>query len=667
MSNVNAAALAEAEQLYRQGRCDQALALLQDALAQNRSARALALKLAQWLYDAERFRDAMDLIPPRAPEARDPLAEILTARCQAGLADFDAAEESARRYLAADPCSGAALEVLARVCKHRGERAEAEALFREAARTDPLSGAFTGLGVMFWEDGRRSEAIECLAQGVAAMPLAREAVLRLHAAAVEAGAFDTAAAVIRAALDRHPRHRRLRFLWIDLLLRQAKYAAAMAPIEAAMAEDGVDDGLLAAASAVRLRLGPHGPADGRSAGVSLCLIVKNERAHLARCLRSAKPLADEIIVIDTGSEDGSQAIAEAFGAKVYTVAWEEDFAKARNAALAQASGKWVFILDADEIVSARDHEAFRALVSAGTSAAAYTVRTRNYTTHVNTLGWRPNAGEYPEEEAGSGWFPSDKVRLFPNHPEVHFINPVHELVEPSLRRLKIPIRTCPVCVHHYGKLGEARTHEKILTYRKLSAKKIKRLKHDPGALREAAIQASHLGDPAEAIALWRRYARIAPRSAEAWINLGTAFYNLGRFQDAAEHARKAVALDPAVPEAHFNLALAELLLGRRESAGTVLHALLVRMPEYYSARFLAAAVATCGGDERSARDSIEKLKATPVAGQLGDSFLDLGRRLRAVGHSTWAERLFAAAAGCGAAEPEFRATCERRLTAGEAV
>ena len=75
------------------------------------------------------------------------------------------------------------------------------------------------------------------------------------------------------------------------------------------------------------------------------------------------------------------------------------------------------------------------------------------------VGWTANDGSY-EEEAGTGWFPSDKVRLLPNDKRICFENPVHEFVEPSLKRAGISIRKCHVPIHHYGKLETDRSVDK---------------------------------------------------------------------------------------------------------------------------------------------------------------------------------------------------------------
>ena len=85
--------------------------------------------------------------------------------------------------------------------------------------------------------------------------------------------------------------------------------------------------------------------------LSLALIAKNEARCLARCLQSIRAVADEIIVTDTGSTDDTVKIAGQFGAKISHFAWSNDFAAARNFALAQAVGDWILVLDADEWAS----------------------------------------------------------------------------------------------------------------------------------------------------------------------------------------------------------------------------------------------------------------------------------------------------------------------------
>ncbi len=95
---------------------------------------------------------------------------------------------------------------------------------------------------------------------------------------------------------------------------------------------------------------------GVGATLSVCLIVKNEEAVLAGCLSDAVRFADELIVVDTGSQDRTKEIAHQFTEKVFDFAWCDDFSAARNASFARASCDYVMWLDADDRISAENVE-----------------------------------------------------------------------------------------------------------------------------------------------------------------------------------------------------------------------------------------------------------------------------------------------------------------------
>lgn len=490
-------------------------------------------------------------------------------------------------------------------------------------------------------------------------PMSRQAALDYHSAAVACNDFCRAEGTIRSILAGCPKHKRLQFLLIDLLLRQQHYEAAMTETESAMVDFGIDDGILAAALAVRAKLGVHFRERKAGCRVSLCMIAKNEEEHLARCLHSAKPVVDEIILADTGSTDRSPDIARAFGAQVFCHPWENDFAKARNATLAQAKGNWILVLDADEILSSRDHELFRRMVEDQIEQrVAYSVKTRNYTFQVNTVGWQPNDGSYQTEEAGAGWFASEKVRLFPNDPDVRFAYPVHEVVEPSLKKLGIAILPCRIPVHHYGKLREDQARRKTASYRTLGHKKLAVDQDDPAALREAAIQASHLDHHEEGLKLWQKFVRLKPDSAEAFINMGSASFNLREYTEAAAFAEKAITLDPGLKEAHFNSAIAHLLLGRADRAISILRLLVKREPDYPAAGFLLAASHGCAGSTEPFKECLGRLSSSPLGAYLSIAIADLAERLLSAGQRGYAVQLLQTAASQNYASPKILSLLE---------
>lgn len=98
--------------------------------------------------------------------------------------------------------------------------------------------------------------------------------------------------------------------------------------------------------------------------VSICMIVKNEEKNLARCLDSIADLAEELIIVDTGSVDKTKEIAAKYNAKIYDFEWNDDFAAARNYSFSKATMEYIYQADADEVLDEVNRQRFLQLKQA---------------------------------------------------------------------------------------------------------------------------------------------------------------------------------------------------------------------------------------------------------------------------------------------------------------
>lgn len=150
----------------------------------------------------------------------------------------------------------------------------------------------------------------------------------------------------------------------------------------------------------------------RRSTLSAAMIVRDEAAHLGACLESLRGVVDEVVVVDTGSVDGTVEIAEAFGAKVVRHPWNDDFAEARNVSLDNVTGDWVLYIDADERLIDAGHVDWEELLGEP-NVVAY----RLWLSPVSS------ASAYRE------------YRLWRNDPRIRFDGVIHERVVPAIHRV----------------------------------------------------------------------------------------------------------------------------------------------------------------------------------------------------------------------------------------
>ena len=352
------------------------------------------------------------------------------------------------------------------------------------------------------------------------------------------------------------------------------------------------------------------------------MIVRDEAACLASCLASVRGFAEEMVVVDTGSVDGTVAIAEEAGARVHHLPWPGDFAAARNVALEQVRGDWVLVLDADERLRPEAMGLLREAMAQPDALLITLLR----------------------QECGAQQSPYSSVsRLFRRHPAIRWSRAYHSLVddsveallqeEPHWRLLHCPepallhegyrperiaqghkaqrlreameaellrnpadpytcaklggleismghrergvallrqgLEGCPpgahperyeLLLHLALALGQADPATSGRLYREALA-----LPLDPRLTLGARLNLASLlfqqGQTAEAVLASREATRIAPELGRGWLQLGLSLRRSGDLPGAIAAYRQSLAIEPHQSEGHQNLGLALLLAG----------------------------------------------------------------------------------------------------------
>ncbi len=376
--------------------------------------------------------------------------------------------------------------------------------------------------------------------------------------------------------------------------------------------------------------------------IALCIVARNEEGFLRECIESARPVVDEIVVVDTGSTDRTPEIAAEAGARVVPLAWPGDLGRAHNLPLEYARADWVLALDADEVLDPRRRRQIRTLVDSG-DADGYRLPIRNYS-YEPTHKWRPADPSDPLTRGALGYVPTRPVRLFRRREEYRFTGHLHQAVAPSILQSGGHIGDAEVPIHHYGPLRADRSKSPFyvsLARREATARPryprawielgVLLFRQDPQAALEAFRRARALGlraaasffagwllidtkRPAAGIRLLREAIRGSGRresvdydGADAWELLGRAYEMRGQPRRAEGAYRRAIGLRPESPVAMNNLA--GLLADR--SATREARRLVDRLLLRY--RGLDTVWAVCGAVRLGERDPEAARRAFEIA------------------------------------------------------
>ncbi|HEC98958.1 MAG TPA: glycosyltransferase [Proteobacteria bacterium] len=274
--------------------------------------------------------------------------------------------------------------------------------------------------------------------------------------------------------------------------------------------------------------------------ITCCMIVKNEEAFLDQCLKSVRDYVDEIIIVDTGSTDGTVEIARQYTDKVYFHPWEGSFSKARNQALVYANCDWIFQIDGDEELVQGSGEKLREAVRNAGDADAI---------HVNIISTYSNGAKRARHNF---------ERLFRNNGVIHYEGIVHNRVEGAFK-----IKESKIELMHYGyDVDEKKAQEKFLRTSNLLKKQIAENPGDPmphhylgtsylsrgmneEAVRESliAIELAERKNDDHPLYLWARH------------NAAIASFRMGDLDKAREYSLDALRKYPEHLDSYYTLTM----------------------------------------------------------------------------------------------------------------
>lgn len=359
----------------------------------------------------------------------------------------------------------------------------------------------------------------------------------------------------------------------------------------------------------------------RLATISLCMIVKNEEKHLASCLESANGVVDEIIIADTGSTDRTVEIARSFTPNIFSIEWEGDFAAARNHSLARATGDWILVLDADEVLEHWPVHEVRELLTI-TAAGGFVIPI------VNVM------------DKGDRLLHGAVMRLFRRDRDVRFRGIVHEDVGPSLLEKGWRIEAWPYSIRHYGYMDavvqdkDKRNRNMTLLNEQLASEP-----ENPFIWHNLGNEYLAMRELGQAAACYEKALSYAPERAfylsHTMRSLLDIYIDTGRLREALELVKQAINTYPDYTDLYYLLGIILMNSGQPDKSVTwfqrclqmkeapIQHPKIDGVTSYLSMYGLAFAYRRLGNLQETVMYCVQALKRNPVYVQALDLLVEV--------------------------------------------
>jgi glycosyltransferase involved in cell wall biosynthesis len=285
------------------------------------------------------------------------------------------------------------------------------------------------------------------------------------------------------------------------------------------------------------------------------MIVKNEEKMLAKTLPNLSKHADEIILVDTGSTDGTVKVALKFDAKVFHFTWVNNFSAARNESLKYASGDWILWIDADEFMKEDDLKLLLEILK---------------TTKANALELTLYESKLDSCERNNGY---QRTKVFRNGLGYHFERPINEQLMDKGSNVVVG-KEIPIHIYHWGRhLEKERMSLKRERYIDLYSQALKANPADAHLHFLLAKNLKESGRLNEAVLHYEKAFSSAPDKKigrEALEKMADILLRAKKLPEAAKVADRIIKLDPENIPARNIFASIFLVLGKVDMAIEVL-------------------------------------------------------------------------------------------------
>ncbi len=200
---------------------------------------------------------------------------------------------------------------------------------------------------------------------------------------------------------------------------------------------------------------------------SLCAIYKDEENLLNDFIDKHENLFDELILVDTGSTDGSNEIVRAHKLKRYFYKWDDNFSNARNASLSYASMPYIIVLDIDEQITVEALTELKKIIQ-NKERDAYSLKQVNFSNESSATNWKHISQLESDisvslsttlRQISDGYILSPLIRVFKNNRGVYFNGMIHEIVAESMGKNNLSSIKTDIPIYHFGWIDKRRNDE----------------------------------------------------------------------------------------------------------------------------------------------------------------------------------------------------------------